>query len=161
MTEFFYYDEVWNSLIQKEGKNYRERVELLLLDKEGNVFIGRKSSGCYTIPGGSTEPDVDLLQQVINECTEEALIVPKNVQYVSTYTRMYGDDYPLGKWMASLPVHYDGMIIHLFIGEYDKQFEGFVEQKNRSAELAKGQFVSPEAIADELVSAHKAALHVA
>ena len=159
-VQFFYYNKVWNSLVVRNNRNYRYRVELLLLDDEGRLFIGRKSDGRYTIPGGSVEPDVDNLSQVIAECEEEARITPKDVYYVNSYVQMYDAKNPLGKWMATLPVLYDGMITDVYIGKYHRRCLKYVDKKHRSAVLAEGKFVPIEEIYDELSQAHKDALGI-
>lgn len=149
------YDGVWNSVIYKNGRAFRERVEILVLDNKDRVFIGRKSNGEYTIPGGSTEPDVSWEKQVIAECQEEALFTPKNLKYAETYERMYGEDFQIGEWMKTVPCNYVGTITHLFIGEYGKPYRKYVAPKNRSAALAAGKFVDAKEIEDELIEVHR------
>ena len=158
-VEYFMYDDVWNSLIVKDGKKYRDRVEILLFDEKGRLFIGRKSNGKYTIPGGSSEPYMPCARvQVVHECEEEALITPKNVRRAGYYERMYDDNNPMGEWFKTLPIIYDGMMVDVYTGQYDKPYTGEVEEKNRSQALANGEFVDVESIWDELIPEHKAVI---
>lgn len=130
----------WNSLVKINGKNYRERVEILVIQNDA-VFIAKKKDDNYKIPGGSTEKDKTLIQQVIAECEEEANFTPKNVKYVTEYRVDYGKDNPCPFKQDHLPIKYDGYVAKVYIGEYGTEYTKYVELVDRDAVVKSGRFI--------------------
>ena len=139
----------WNSIVEINGKKYRERSEILLI-KDGKIFISRQDDGTYKIPGGGTEPNKSCEEQCSRECQEEAFITPKNLRYVLTYRDKYPNPSPNNDYV--------GHITYLYIGEYDRKFTGNVAPTDRDSRISKGDFFEIEEIYDELIEPHKQGL---
>lgn len=49
---------VWNNIFWINNKPYRERVEALIFDVDGNVFLELKNNSEYRLPGGGIEKGI-------------------------------------------------------------------------------------------------------
>ena len=146
---------IWNSVVTKNGKVYRERCETLII-KNGKVYLYIKPNGGYAIPGGSTEPNKTVISQLQNECKEEARINIKNSRYIGSYERLY-DKIP--KWMVDLPIKYDGLLTHLYVSDYDSKYNGDIDEHDIDEKMIKrGKFYNIDEVYDMLSEQHKAAL---
>ena len=77
----FTHNNIWNSVIELNGKNYRYRVETIVIDKNDPTKIYADVRGDkYRLPGGSTELDASNIKQAENEVNEEALLNIKNIK---------------------------------------------------------------------------------
>lgn len=141
-------NHVWNSLVVRGRKRYRERVEVLI-HRDDNVLLRIKTDKTYALPGGSSEPAHSLKDQAIKECQEEVHITPKDLIYYGSYTKPYtkGSDY-------------DGYICHYFIGRYDKPYTGKVRKEDQDDKMLKESKWYPLGEVDTLLSdEHMNALH--
>ena len=78
-------DGVWNNITEIDGKIYRGRVEVLVVDQDQNIFLQMNGKNKYRIPGGSFEKDQDHRIQAYNEVLEEARIICENVTYTGIH----------------------------------------------------------------------------
>lgn len=150
-TKKGYYDPngIWNSLITRNGKSYRERAEVLLI-KDGKIYIKFNKDGTYDIPGGSTEPQVKVSTQATRKCEQEAHITPKNLKYKSSYYEDF--DHINGQV-------YVGFYSHVFTGEYGKAFNDYVRKNDRDPEmLNQGHWYDIDKVWNKLKPVHKQAL---
>jgi 8-oxo-dGTP pyrophosphatase MutT (NUDIX family) len=143
--------------VKINGKNYRHRVECLILNGD-SVYIAKKDKG-YAVPGGSTEKDVDDQAQAVNECQEEAHITPRHLKKYGRYMVNYGTDKAAPKWMAQLPVKYDGMVTDVYVGEYHDKFTGYVDPRDRSDSIASGDWIALDEAMKVLRKEHKDAIN--
>lgn len=142
-TNGFFKDGVWNSLVVKNGKRYRERVETLIL-RGDSVFLRKKSTSDYKIPGGSTEKNRSMKDQAISECQEEARLTPRNLKYFGCYEKPY----------VKGP-EYDGYICHIFVGEFFKKYSGNIDECDRDEKmLREGKFYKLGEVSDILIPEH-------
>ncbi len=142
-TNGFLKDGVWNSLVVKNGKRYRERVETLIL-RGDSVFLRKKSTSDYKIPGGSTEKNRSMKDQAISECQEEARITPRNLKYFGCYEKPYMKG-----------PEYDGYICHIFVGEFFKKYSGHIDECDRDEKmLREGNFYKLGEVSDILIPEH-------
>jgi ADP-ribose pyrophosphatase YjhB (NUDIX family) len=126
-------DNVWNSYVIFNNKYYRERVEALII-KDNKVFLSKGSKNNFRIPGGSTEPNESLVEQLENECKEEARIKIKNPVFIGTYIIDF--DKESGYW-KDLPFKYSGYYIHLYIADYDKEYKGKIAEVDKDDNMIK------------------------
>lgn len=121
----YYHNGTWNSIIELEqgGKIYRHRIECLVTDKSGKVYLQKTSDG-YRLPGGSTTKDVPNEEQIRRECLEEAHIVVTNIRPTG---KSYIIESPPKKWMidAKLPVMWDGQYAEIYTADYVKADKSF------------------------------------
>ena len=121
----YYHDGEWNSIIESKGKLYRHRVECLILNSDGDVYLQKLSDGSYRIPGGSTNKGLSDPEQVARECLEEARIVVKNIRKTN---KSYVIEQPPKRWMIEkkLPILWDGKYIDIYLADFvrfDKTFK--------------------------------------
>jgi len=141
-------NHVWNSLIVKGRKRYRERVEVLV-HREDKVLLRIKPNGTYALPGGSSEPTRSLKDQAIKECQEEVHITPKDLIYYGSYVKPYTNNQD-----------YDWYLCHYFIGKYDKPYTGKVRKEDRDDKMLNESKWYPLGEIDTLLSdEHLNALH--
>lgn len=131
---------IWNSIEYFDGKKYRERVEVLIFDKD-KVYIAAGKDGKYKIPGGSTEPTKTYRESVISESQEEAMITPKNIEYCGSYIVEFNNNRPKPKWLKDTGIDYVGYNIHLFKAEYGGKYTGHIDEHDLDPTIAKGSFV--------------------
>lgn len=141
-------NHVWNSLIVRGNKRYRERVEVLV-HREDKVLLRIKSNSTYSIPGGSSEPGRSLKDQAIKECQEEVHITPKDLIYYGSYVKPYMNS-----------SDYDWYICHYFVGKYDKPYTGKVRKEDQDDKMLKESKWYPVSEVDTMLSdAHLNALY--
>ena len=146
----------WNAAIDIDGKTYRYRVEVLVI--QGNsVFLSTDKHGGIIIPGGSGEKDVPDIVQVMNECREEARINIKNVKYTGI-TRIQGLPPHIGKSKLTLPFTYEGSFSKIYVAEYDSPFTGFVDKRDEDKNMIKGKFYPIKSVINKLKPEWRAAL---
>ena len=129
--------EVYNSVLEWNGKKYRVRVEVLIYDKKNKAIMIKPSDkptkGAYygvnyRIPGGSTEPGKKLEDQAKAECKEEIRVNIKNCKYSNIwYTSKY-DPNTIPEWQREhlwpIGLKYYGAIILVFTAEYNGRYSG-------------------------------------
>ena len=148
--EFGYSDEPY---LEVDGKRYRVRAELLLFNDEGKLFVNPHTSKprggmIYSLPGGGIQPNESIEQAAARETEEEALLVPKNVEYSGYHYKIMWDK-PNDNIMR-----YDGMLAFICTGDYDKKYTKYVRKQDRSSLAEKGVWMYPENI-DTLSPVHK------
>lgn len=136
----------WNSLKVINGKNYRNRIETLII-RGDKVLLNKTKKGEIKLPGGSTEFDKPEVEQAMTECEEEVHIIVKNI-------RPTGETYMEDKtsaWTKILPLQYDGRFTTVYIAEYDKPYRGKVAKVDQDPGMLKGsKWYKIEDVYDEL-----------
>ena len=117
----FYHKGVWNSLIKYKGKLCRYKVETLILDGKGNVYLQKVENGKYRIPGGSTEKICSNIEQAVRECLEEARIIVKDIIY-SGVNYIENTTQKQKQWAVEhdMPIVYDAYLHELYIAKFDR-----------------------------------------
>lgn len=152
-------DGRWNSIIKKGSKLYRERVETIIVDHKGDIFLRLCSNSPYDykykVPGGSTERNISKEAQAYNECKEEARIIIKNIINTGmVHIRNYGEE-PLFFKRDGLPLSWDGTYTYVFIARYDKRYDGFIKETDRDEDICNnGKFHKFEDVKDILGKEH-------
>lgn len=155
-------DNIWNSIIELDeypNKVFRERVEVIIFDDFGNIYLNKKGNK-YRLPGGSTEKDVLDIDQVKNESQEEARICIKDVQYTGlNYSRLFDKKYIENAWFKDMPVVWDGLYTKVYVAKYDKKFTGHVNILDQDQDMYKnGKFYPIDKVYDILKPEHKKAV---
>lgn len=141
----FYHDGIFNSVVEIGGKPFRHRVEILVLQANPkSVFLSIKPNGKVSLPGGSTEVDCSMAQQVLNELHEEAFLDAVFVEHMHQRKRVFGKDCNRPKWMAELPVQYAGYLDEIYCGTYAGKWHGHVERHDLDDSIRAGKFVTLE-----------------
>lgn len=164
----FYSNGIWNSIIWgQDGKPYRERLEILVIDNKDRVYVDKLTNDergrIYRLPGGSSEETLSLVEAVIKEAEEEARLKVTRVMDVNvSHTSIYTDE-NRPKWHKYLKDDYDfeyaGVINKVFVGMYDGEHKGHIEEHDRDAKMAKnGKFYPINKIRKMLSVYHQDAL---
>lgn len=120
---------LWNSVLYYKDEILRERVECIILNKDRTKMMlgytdhpinGRSRVG---IPGGGSEKDLSLEEQVINECREEVYANITNVEYINSYIRLAPSDFN----------EYTGAMNHVYVAEYAGRFTGHVDDVDKDS----------------------------
>lgn len=136
----FYGDNnVWNSIMTIPGDRhiYRHRVETLIIHNK-SVFVKRRPSGEYYLPGGSTEKDVDDITQAINECREEARCKVKNVKFSGISYKTLLDKDKI--YMKDYLVKWDALYTDIYVAEYDGRDHDPVDSVDKDSFIESGRF---------------------
>lgn len=122
-------DGKWNSVIFKNGKYFRNRVETLIINDAGDIFIHRygKNNEKYRIPGGGVERDGDKAKQAYQECKEEAFIIINNIQHSGIVTEELFND----RRNTDEVITYDGKITTLFTARYVSKYTGHIPEVDK------------------------------
>ena len=115
----------WNAIKKVNGEPYRERVEVIIFNKElDKVLIGtRKSDGGVKLPGGGTDKNSSLESQAAKECQEEVKVNIDNLKYIGSYSMSneqarYKDDV------------YKGQYTYLYLATYDSDYTGYIRPED-------------------------------
>lgn len=131
---------VWDAIRVINGKNYRERAEVLIFRKNYTEILLCNKNDRVRVPGGGSEPHLTLMQTAVKEAQEEVRITPTNLRYVGGYTRIYPpkDLTVLNIDLSDRP-KYVGAITHLFIGEYYSEYSGYIAPVDRDEKMYKSR----------------------
>lgn len=150
--------EVPNSILEYNGKKYRVRVETLIYNDQGMLYIGKRSDTpnkdgvYYDIPGGSVEPGKTLEDQAKAESMEEVRAVIDNVKYSGKWYTTEYDPNRLSKWKKEhlwpLGLKYDGAITFIFVGHYKKEYTGYIKKADRDDMVERMDWEYAEDIPD-------------
>ena len=115
----------WNAIKKVNGEPYRERVEVIIFNKElDKVLIGtKKSDGSVKLPGGGTDKNSSLESQATKECQEEVKVNIDNLKYIGSYSMPnkqagYKDDV------------YKGQYTYLYLAIYDSDYTGYIRPED-------------------------------
>lgn len=115
----------WNAIKKVNGEPYRERVEVIIFNKElDKVLIGtKKSDGSVKLPGGGTDKNSSLESQAAKECQEEVKVNIDNLKYIGIYSMSnkqtrYKDDV------------YKGQYTYLYLATYDSDYTGYIRPED-------------------------------
>ncbi len=115
----------WNAIKKVNGEPYRERVEVIIFNKElDKVLIGTKrSNGSVKLPGGGTDKNSSLESQAAKECQEEVKVNIDNLKYIGSYSMSneqtgYNDDV------------YKGQYTYLYLATYDSDYAGYIRPED-------------------------------
>lgn len=118
-----------------ENKNlYRVRSEIIIMD--GNkILVDRLKSRVfpYSFPGGGIDKNEDIIKAASRECEEEALIIPKNVEFVNI------------AWYQKFPEPLSfnfGAISLLCVGQKHKDYKSYVRKKDRDEFADQAEWIS-------------------
>lgn len=124
-----------NAVIELNGKKMRYRGEVLIFNEDyTEVYLCMKENedGTYYVPGGSAEPGVDMIDQIIAETREEAGLELKDVKHSGIqFTKMFNGNPPDWHRQELHPygVYYDGYFTELFVARYSSDIKKEVKNK--------------------------------
>ena len=137
-----------NAVLDINGKKYRVRAEILVLDNNNNVYIANSNKmnqygRTYKIPGGSISSENNIIDTAINESKEECRFIVKNViysdiKYVSEY-KFTPEWHKRILWPLGLK--YSGSITFICVGRFDGYYNGYIDPYHTEEEMTKGLFV--------------------
>ena len=154
-VKFFQYEGVNNAYINYNGRCYRVRVEMLVFNSEGQVYVEKRNKPdtagiMYKLPGGSVEPNKSFMSQAIREVQEEAHINTTSVKYTGIHyiTEFNVNNAP--KWlkdkMAKFPVKYEGTMNFVYVGKYKSKYTGHIDKEAMDDLYKKADFYDVEDI---------------
>ena len=151
-------NNIYNVNVKIKGfdKWLRGRSELLII-KDNKIYLKKDSKKGYSIPGGGWDENEDHNLSAIRETNEEAKIKVKNVNYVSSYVAYF----PPKDWVKeriSEENWWYGEYIELYIGEYDGEFKGKIEDVDKSDYMASGKFYDIKSVYKDLIPQHQKAI---
>ena len=155
-TGFYDKHNRWNPIVIINGEQYRHRVECLIM-RQNKLFVAKSNTGALLIPGGGVDKSLSDEEQVYNECKEEARILVENIKPTGyAYLRRTG----VSESAKRLPKEQQwvGSYTEIYIADYAKDFTGFIDYCDRDSEMIRGDFRPISEIIDKLVPEWKLAL---
>ena len=155
-TGFYDKHNRWNPIVIINGEQYRHRVECLIM-RQNKLFVAKSNTGALLIPGGGVDKSLSDEEQVYNECKEEARILIENIKPTGyAYVRRTG----VSESAKRLPKEQQwvGSYTEIYIADYAKDFTGFIDYCDRDSEMIRGDFRPISEIVDKLVPEWKQAL---
>lgn len=155
-TGFYDKHNRWNPIVIINGEQYRHRVECLIM-RQNKLFVAKSNTGALLIPGGGVDKSLSDEEQVYNECKEEARIIVENIKPTGyAYVRRTG----VSESAKRLPKEQQwvGSYTEIYIADYAKDFTGFIDYCDRDSEMIRGDFRPISEIVDKLVPEWKQAL---
>lgn len=155
-TGFYDKHNRWNPIVIINGEQYRHRVECLIM-RQNKLFVAKSNTGALLIPGGGVDKSLSDEEQVYNECKEEARILVENIKPTGyAYLRRTG----VSESAKRLPKEQQwvGSYTEIYIADYAKDFTGFIDYCDRDSEMIRGNFRPISEIIDKLVPEWKQAL---
>lgn len=155
-------DGLWNSYVkvrQYPGMPLRGKSELLII-KGNKIFVAPSDDGGVRFPGGTWDEGEDHLLAAKRETKEEAHIIAKDIRPCGYYVNIY--DKQKGWMTEKLPKEdwWYGEYVELYIGYYDKKYNGRVEEVDQDHNMTKyGKFVPITSVYNKLNPIQKAAVN--
>lgn len=140
----FYNDGIWNSLIEKDGKYYRERVETFVF-KGKKVFCQIRDNGTIKLPGGSTERGMTNIAAAEKEIHEEMRSTVTNMKETGV---VYILEQKPSEWMSILPIKYNGRITTIYTAKYKGKYTGKIDKADYDDLYLKGKWYNISDIYD-------------
>lgn len=140
----FYNDGVWNSLIEKDGKYYRERVETFVF-RGKKVFCQIRDNGTIKLPGGSTERGMTNIAAAEKEIHEEMRATVTNMKETGV---VYVLEQKPSEWMSILPIEYNGRITTIYTAKYKGKYTGKIDKADYDDLYLKGKWYNISDIYD-------------
>ena len=158
LTKDFFYDEnkIPNCIVTIQGyprHKFRGKSELIVF-KGNKIFCEEKKNVCK-FPGGGWDPNESSEMAAIREAQEEALMNVKNVHYVGTYINI---PEKMSSWMIeNIPEgqRWQGYYVDVYVGEYDSEFKGIVNDEDKDDIAKNGKFVTPNSVWKKLNAVEK------
>lgn len=115
----------WNAIKKVNGEPYRERVEVIIFNKElDKVLIGtKKSDGSVKLPGGGTDKNSSLESQAAKECQEEVKVNIDNLKYIGSYSMS-------NEQAGYKDGVYKGQYTYLYLATYDSDYTGYIRPED-------------------------------
>lgn len=147
----------WNALISftdKPGLIFRDRVEVLILNKNNAIYMVNYKNGTYRLPGGGVENGRGYKYQVAQESKEEAGILLGRIYNVDiSYFRYFSNDY------GTCPIHWNGTYSRVYVAHFKDWYYGKVKSSVMDTEMMqKGRFVPYKQAISILSESHRMAL---
>ena len=140
----FYNDGVWNSLVEKDGKYYRERVETFVF-KGKKVFCQIRDNGTIKLPGGSTERGMANIAAAEKEIHEEMRATVTNMKETGV---VYILEQKPSEWMSIFPIEYTGRITTIYTAKYKGKYTGKIDKADYDDLYLKGKWYNIDEIYD-------------
>ena len=140
----FYNDGIWNSLIEKDGKYYRERVETFVF-RGKKVFCQIRDNGTIKLPGGSTERGMTNIAAAEKEIHEEMRATVTNMKETGV---VYILEQKPSEWMSILPIEYNGRITTIYTAKYKGKYTGKIDKADYDDLYLKGKWYNISDIYD-------------
>ena len=156
-----------NSLLIRNGKKYRVRVETLIYNDRGQILATKRDKISkyglwYNLPGGSIEPNKTIEEQAAAEAREEVFARVEDIKQTGIW---FINKYPKASlnpnaWDYDLAVKYgldyDGAITIVCVGKYVGRYGGKINEADKVDWGNKAKFYDPDAI--KLAPVHRKAL---
>lgn len=115
----------WNAIKKVNGEPYRERVEVIIFNKElDKILIGtKKSDGSVKLPGGGTDKNSSLESQAAKECQEEVKVNIDNLKYIGSYSMS-------NKQTGYKNDVYKGQYTYLYLATYYSDYTGYIRPED-------------------------------
>ena len=140
----FYVDGVWNSLVEKDGKYYRERVETFVF-RGKKVFCQIRDDKTIKLPGGGTERGMTDIAAAEKEIHEEMRATVTNMKETGV---VYIEESDPSKWSSSLPIEYNGRITTIYTAKYKGKYTGKIDKADYDDLYLKGKWYNIDEIYD-------------
>lgn len=157
----------FNSIVELEGYDFkmRGRSELLILTKDGKVYLSREKKGLcstepniYDVPGGGWDKYEMHDKAAVREAEEEARLKTTNVRYGGYYVIEYPEPH---KWIQEKIPKEDqwrGYYTEVYVGLYDGKFTGHIDELDKDEIIKTGDFYDIKEVSKILHPVHKEAL---
>lgn len=155
----FYNNGIYNSIAVIDGKNYRNRVECLIF-KNGKIFLAKDRYGKFIIPGGSAEDGISNIDQVANECKEEARICIKNIIDTNISYITHYENGRIPNYVKSLEHQWIGWYSTVFVAEFDTKYKGYIRDCDKDKRYLSGRFYNIPDVINDLREEWKDAINV-
>lgn len=124
----------WNSIRTVDGETYRERVECIIFNKElDKVLIGTNKEGYTKLPGGGTDKNKTLEEQLAKECQEEVRINIDNIKYIGAYGG------PNPSYIKDNV--YKGHYTYLYFATYDSDYKDYIRPEDQDSLKDRAKWV--------------------
>lgn len=139
-------------------KPLRGRSEILIM-KDNEVYLCCDNNR-YRLPGGGWDKGESYEHAALREAKEEAKINCTNIRYVTSRVDTQ-NSVPEKCKKENIPEegYWYGYFTKVFIGEYDKKFNGHIDKEDQDQNMVKhGKFYPIDEIKDKLYPEHKEAI---
>lgn len=151
---------IWNSAIYIDGKIYRERSEVVVINGTNlnnlEIFMRYINKHIpYRLPGGSMKQDRCILYTGTKETQEEARIIVRDIKYINDYL----DDTQFQAYKLNdnhdIRVSYAGNFNHICVAMYNGRYTGDVPYIDSDPDMTRrGKFYKYKEVKSLLRSEH-------
>ena len=148
--------EITHTCVQLDGDDrvFRARSEMIIV-RDDEILVNFKSSGDYSLPGGTWEKGESPKDAAIRECQEEVRMNVKDIEYGGDRIWIYDEPTDWMKKEIDPKYWWNGCYCQMYIGKLNGTYTGYIKSVDRDGMIRTAKFYKINEIFSYLKPEHQ------